>query len=370
MAYDLRQLPTDDAELAAAIADAADDGSTGMARLVILCLWQAGQRQDPRGHYAGPSGETPLSYLHDRLLLVRHAPPGYITWSQFTEMQRWYPEPEMIGTPWHYIESILKLGEYGELHQQIVQVSITRWAGLYPRIRLALLLAKHGLKWEALQQLESVLAQRPRWGIDEPNPQVSAALQDIAAIYAYLGEMNPARNLLKTADPETHLFVECVALLFQQRNHAPADPTRVLMLLTDAEGGSPAKHRAAIHTGVLRLLLDLGLVNAGMQSLPTLFQTLHKIPLWGKFEWRTQDVATALLPYAKTHADQIYPLARDLLISKSQPSQVNAPGDFWWSIHAVSALAWLLYQWSTQENYQEIIDFLSTWKADTGPAAA
>lgn len=89
---------------------------------------------------------------------------------------------------------------------------------------------------------------------------------------------------------------------------------------------------------------------------------IRVVPLWGKYEFRLNDIAATLTPYTDQYASVIYPYARDLLIDKTL--EPHKPPDFWHIAHTVSGLHYLIHHWAYQSSYQQLVDFLSEWQSE------
>lgn len=284
-----------------------DQGTAQFATLTRLCLQHAGESPDPHASYTGPFGELPLPILISRLTRLQADPtPQFIGSNMFTDL------PNLLQAP-----------------RKLIANPYANWEATNP-IRVA---------WE-----EHLLRQT-------------------AAHTGYEGDVENARALIQTTTLETRLYVECSIAYGQFSRGAPVDTAPILSLSARLSGirAFSMKHVAAVQYGVLKLLLDMRQFNAAWEVLPHSFRVIRQVELWGKYEYRLNDIAATLAPYAVQYAKVIYPYARDLLIDKAV--ERRDPPDFWLIAHTVSGLHSLIHRWSTPSDYQQLIDFLIEWQS-------
>lgn len=411
------RLPQGSAEIRAALEAARKAGPPASAQLAGLCLWRVSQDDSPHTSYTGPDGVLPLLYLVDQLEFQKcDDRPSFVTGSFLGDLIHNFPKPAVPCPPTSTIadseadgqvraaiataqkaafpirrnhllceslvefarrgfnpqqlqplrqamiaqwspdtdsfgdgpKALLRVGEHLAALQLLAAIPIDSETGVHVWPACAKILVRVGQPAEARRLLDRVWAQRQRI----PSDRITL----LAEGYAYLGEAETARQLVTSASVETHLAIECLVALEKHWHGDRPSLGQILRYLQQTPNLEPPKHRAHLQTAVLRLLLHFEQRDRAWEVLPLIRESLLAIPLWSKLEYRTYELAGTLLPYCDQYSAVIYPLAADLLISKSEKREL------WPMVHMVSGLGKLIIRWAGQESVSSLLEFLKSWQ--------
>ena len=184
----------------------------------------------------------------------------------------------------------------------------------------------------------------------------------IASIFAYAGHPETARGLVEAASIGDRLSVELMICWRSYLMGSRVDASPLLRLFDRSWRISPAKSRAVRQVLILKVLLEMEEYESAWHTTTAIRKTLLKIPLWGKFEHRTNNLAVALWPVAEEHADTVYAIASDLLIQTAK-KRGSADG-IWIVVHAVTGMVSLIHRWTGEDGLREIKDFARSLQAD------
>lgn len=406
------ELPRDPARILELMRE--EEGPQKIARLALLCLWLAGQRDDPRKSSSGPGGAKPLEHLWRMLEKVqREKQPTVTTTSHLAHLTSYYPPPNQKKAPPNTeskanIDAIFKEARAAanpiRRHAVICQGLMHLAKQGVPQYLLQPLidyLAEHVAPQEKEFQYDDTLEALMRAGeisgalkvlnglkisprmmsfrrircakilieLDQPEkaretlkPLWAAPGQladevvrsmSLAECYAYLGDAQTARALA----PKDSLNLEYLIAWQQYFSGKAVDIAPILAKTDEIAEIEPPKSRAAAQTDRVSFLMRIEKHEAALGLLPEVQATLLAIPLWGKLEFRVGDAVEALLPYAEKHKAAIYPFARDLLMRKAMDESEN--GGLWPMAQVVSGLSWLIVRWASEVD--GLIDFLKAW---------
>lgn len=295
-------------------------GSSQIMNLCLHCLQHALQNCDPKSLYAGPNGLKPFPYLTFVLQRIREeSHPSYVSYSDLFHLSERYPHPgssadvdcnKYESKPLDYVWCLAAGGDLN--NAQIVLDKI--WQ-------------KHRGKKE-FPELE------------------------FAKLYAYLGDAKKARRLV------SGMSVECLLVLSSYYLKKEMNFTEIFRYLNgNYHNREIPKSRAHIETAILELLLSVEAFSQAWQILERLTLTLDAIPLWVKFEFRTNDASAVLYPYAMRFSEPIWNFSSTILINRALESFHD---DIWSTVHAVSGLGYLIKAWGGNHALDEIMSFLSS----------
>ncbi len=414
----INELPRDPARILEAMRQ--QEESPKIARLALLCLWLAGQSDDPRKNSAGPGGAKPLEHLWlmlERVQIEKDASTSFP--SYLAHLMSYYPPPRKAAPKRQSIseaearrqtdavfkearaatttikrhavicEGLIRLAEQGNpylqpLIEHLVQhiapqekeyqydnaLEALMRAGEIDRALKILNTLKISPRMDsfrrircariliALGQTEKAQETLKRLWV-QPGQLAEDVVKgmSIAECYAYLGDAQTARELA----PKDSINLEYLIAWQQYCSGQAVDISPILALVksTLVTEMEPPKVRAAAQIDALSFLLKVEQYEAGFQMLPDIQATLLAIPLWGKLEYRAGNAAEALLPYADQFETAIYVFTRDLMIQKAMEDGKN--GGIWPMVQVVSGLGRLIVHWAGENEVHGLIDFLKAW---------
>lgn len=419
--------PRTPADMQTAIEQARAEGPTGIARWALLGLWLVGQTDDPRLTYEGPEGVRPLPYLHVIIKeVLKDKAPEFVTYSSNFHLRQKFPPPgprqqphtrlgaaraarliqkawenapEDVSTSarayrlgqsftelwqrgvsrqqlqpifdflsqaaadpaarWYALESLLQIGEWQAVEPWLETLFVPTEEAVKLRIRLAPSLIRINQPERARACLETAWADRT--ALREDRRRIW--LDDFARGWAYLGEVQRARAILRDLDDNlsAQIGVEGILALRDHDQGRPVDPRPLLDFLEQTARIETPKHRAHEQTCILETLLAVGAYEAAWQALDVVRATLLVTPLWVKYELRAINVSAVLWPYLADHTPRIYPYAAALLAHGIESR------DSWRMTHTVNALLWLIRGWCGDDGLKGMADFIAAWQKDKAP---
>ena len=188
---------------------------------------------------------------------------------------------------------------------------------------------------------------------------------EIATAFANTGDASTARRLIESGSLSHRLSVEEMICWRSYLTGSAVDLSPLLQLFAETRGIDWAKARAIEQIGVLDLLLEMGEFDAAWRVAATVCDTLLAIPVFGKFEYRTNRLAAALWRHADDHADRVYAIASRLLV---RAARERGPKDgIWVVVHAITGMVSLLHRWIGVDGLREIEVFVKLLQERTGP---